>query len=109
MNNFWKGVSLTLVLLFGFILAYNIYFRTTQPKGNGQEYDNQVAAYNEYLSKQAESNEAYMLKTNQEFDRVKGINSKAAENNERFEKILKKWEEQANRFDKVLDRLEERL
>jgi len=110
MNSFWKGVSLTIIILLGFILAYNLFSGGSKSSGiDKTAYNQQVDTYHQYLEKQDKRNSQYFEKMNEEIIKIKKINEKSLKSAERFERLIERWEKQADRFDKILSQMENKI
>ena len=110
MNSFWKGVSLTIIVLLGVVIAYNLYSNGTRSSGiDRSSYDQQVETYNQHLENQSKMYSQYLDRASKEIEKAKEINEESLKNTKQFKEIIDRWETQADRFDKILSNMENRF
>ena len=112
MNNFWKGVSITLILLIGIVVTYNIYSGQSRTPNDmavqsQKEYqrqlqinDQQMAAYREQqleTKRQLEENAKYLEMSKAQIIRMDRLIERREKQADRYDAILKKWEQQTRR------------
>ncbi len=102
MNNTWKGVALTLILLLVVFFVFNIF----RDNSSQSSYQTQSKTYEEYLEKQSQAYNESLSKANEQTERAKQLNDKVAEHQQRYEKLLDRWEAQADKMDVILLKLE---
>ena len=98
MNSFWKGVSLTIILLLVFIFAYNFIMRQYQPSNdiadqNQEEYQRQIEIYEQQAAKANEQ----QIESERQLKEAAKQQELSKTQIERMNLLLERWERQADR------------
>jgi septal ring factor EnvC (AmiA/AmiB activator) len=110
MNSFWKGVSLTIILLFGLVVVYNIFIRHSQSPNdmavqNQEEYQRQVETYEQQAKKASEQ----QLETERQLKESARQQEISKAQIKRMDLLLERWEKQADKYDAILEKWENQV
>ena len=110
MNSFWKGVSLTIILIFGLFVVYNIYMDYSQPpdeteNDNQKEYQRQVEIFDQQAKKHGE----LQVETERQLKESARQQELSNSHLKRMDVLLNRWENQADRYDAILMKRENQV
>ena len=99
-------IALVLIVILLIIAGFHIYKTNFRGESSKDSQEAQVKVYKDYLEKQYQAYNESLSKANEEAERARQLNDKAAEQQLRYDKLLIRWEEQADKMDAILLKLE---